>query len=430
MEDTLPAGNYLQERRFETRSSALSNALGIAVDTLWTHKLRTFLTLFGIVVGISAVVLVGATLAVVRDQASKTTAQSFGVNSFIVSQLASTGNLSRKALSEKLRKNPELYRREAERLAARISRKAMAAPALQEVTDVKAGNRTFLAASITGSVVQIQIIRAIRLSSGRFFTESENERSLGVAVIGQDLADELFPSQDPLNQRIRIKGTVFSIIGVQEKQGSSLGSSLDRNVYMPLRSFEKIWGSRRSVTIFVQPIESELFAETMETTRNELRTLRRLKPNASDNFEILTPDSGRNFLERLTGMIAIAIIPISSIALIVAGIVVMNMMLVSVTERTMEIGIRKALGARKRDILIQILFESVILTGLGGMVGLLIAYFGALGLSDVFESPVKIPLSYAWMALSVAAAIGLSAGLFPAYRASRMPPIEALRSES
>jgi putative ABC transport system permease protein len=394
------------------------------------HKLRTFLTLFGIIVGISAVVLVGATLAVVRDKASKTTAQSFGVNSFIVSQVGSAGNLSRKALSEKLRKNPELYRREAERLAARISREAIAAPSLQEVADVKARNRTFLAASITGSVAQIQIIRDIALSSGRFFTESENERSLGVAVIGQDLANELFPLQEPLNQSIRIKGKIFSIIGVQEKQGSTFGSSLDRNVYMPLRSFEKIWGSRRSVTVFVQPKESESFADTMETTRNELRTFRRLKPNASDNFDLLTPDSGRNFLERLTGMIAIAIIPISSIALIVAGIVVMNMMLVSVTERTMEIGIRKALGARKRDILIQILFESVILTGLGGMVGLLIAYFSALGLSDVFESPVKVSISYALMALSVAAVIGLSAGLFPAYIASRMPPIEALRSES
>jgi putative ABC transport system permease protein len=409
---------------------AIRSALAIAAGTLWAHKLRTSLTLFGIVVGIAAVVLVGATLGVVREQAVKTTSQTFGANSFIVSQLASSGNLSRKELSDKLRKNPEIYRREAESIASRINEEAIAAPVLTEISDVSAGNRLFLAASITGSSSPLQTIRDIRLSSGRFFSETENRRSHGVAVIGQDLVNELFPSVDPIGKHIRIMGRLFVVIGVQEKQGSTFASSLDRNVYIPLRTFEKIWGTRRSVNVVVQPRNPELFGEIIEQTRFALRILRRLKSTKPDNFDILAPEAGRNFLERLTDMIAVAIIPISSVALFVAGIVVMNMMLVSVTERTREIGIRKSLGARKRDILIQILFEAVILTVLGGAVGLLISYAGTLGLSGVFGSSVRIPFSYAMMALSLAAIIGIGAGLFPAYIASRMPPIEALRSES
>ncbi len=410
--------------------AAIRSALEIAAGTLWTHKLRSALTLFGIIVGIAAVVLVGATLGVVREQAVKTTSQTFGANSFIVSQVASSGNLSRKELSDKLRKNPEIYRREAESIASRINEEAIAAPVLSEISDVRAGNRLFLAASITGSSSPLLTIRDIRLSSGRFFSETENRRSLGVAVIGQDLVNELFPSVDPIGKHIRIMGRLFAVIGVQEKQGSTFASSLDRNVYIPLRTFEKIWGTRRSVTVVVQPRNPDLFAETIEQTRFTLRILRRLKSTLPDNFDILTPEAGRNFLERLTEMIVVAIIPISSVALLVAGIVVMNMMLVSVTERTHEIGIRKSLGARKRDILIQILFEAVILTVLGGAAGLLLSYAGTRGLSGVFGSSVPIPFSYAMMALSIAAVIGIGAGIFPAYIASRMPPVEALRSES
>jgi putative ABC transport system permease protein len=426
----LPQVAFFDSQGIRELAFSLRSALEIAVGTLWAHKLRTSLTLFGIVVGIAAVVLVGATLGVVREQAVKTTAQTFGANSFIVSQVASSGNLSRKELSDKLRKNPDIYRREAEALAIRIGEDTIAAPVLSEIADVRAGNRIFLAASITGSAPQLHIIRDIRLSSGRFFSETEYRRSLGVAVIGQDLVNELFPFVDPLGKSVRIKGKLFVIIGVQEKQGSAFASSLDRNVYIPLLTFEKIWGSRRSVTIVAQPRDPEQFSEILEKTRNAVRISRRLKPNVQDNFDILTPESGRSFLERLTEMIAIAIIPISSVALFVAGIVVMNMMLVSVTERTREIGIRKSLGARKRDILIQILFEATILTVLGGVAGLLLSYAGTMGLSQAFGSPIRIPLGYAAMALSVAAIIGIGAGLFPAYIASRMPPVEALRSES
>jgi putative ABC transport system permease protein len=412
------------------RSSALNNAFGIAIATLWAHKLRSALTLFGIVIGIAAVVLAGATLLSVRELAARSTAQTFGINTFIVSQVASVGDLSRKELSDKLRRNPEIYRREAEQLLQRLNQSALLAPALQSITDIKAGNKIFLAATVVGSSANMQAIRDVRLESGRFFTDEENRRSRSVAIIGRDLVKELFPSVDPLGKQIRIKGRPFQIIGIQEKQGAAFATSLDRNVWIPLLAYEKIWGSRLSVTIYEKPKEAERFAEAQEETRAALRSMRRLKPKAPDNFDILVPEAGRGFLERVTAAVAIAILPISSIALIVAGIVVMNMMLVSVTERTHEIGIRKSLGARSSDILIQILFESILLTIFGGGIGLLISYLGTFGLSGALEAKVDIPVAYAAVALGTAALVGLGAGLYPAFLAARMTPIEAMRSET
>jgi putative ABC transport system permease protein len=412
------------------RWTAWMNVLGIAMGSLWAHKLRSMLTAFGIVIGIAAVVLASATLLSVRDLAVKSTAQSFGVDTFIVSRVASVGDLSRKVLSDKLRRNPEIYRREAEHLRRRMNQTALIAPALQSVIDVKAGNRTFLGATVIGSTEEIQIIRDVKLDSGRFFSDEENRRSRNVAIIGQDLVSELFPSLDPIGRQIRIKGRPFLVIGTEQKQGASFASSLDRNVWIPLLAYEKIWGSRLSVTIFERPKQSEFFEEAQDETRVAMRSLRRLRPKVEDNFDILVPEAGRSFLERLTNAIAIAIVPISSVALVVAGIVVMNMMLVSVSERTREIGIRKSLGARNADVLIQILLESTLLTISGGAIGLLFSYIGTLGLSEALDTNVTIPFVYAFMALCTTAVIGVGAGFYPAYLASRMPPIEAMRSET
>jgi putative ABC transport system permease protein len=414
------------------RNAAITagNSFNIAAKTLWAHKLRSILTIFGIVTGIAAVVLIGASLEVVREIAVKSTAQTIGSNTFVIAQVASVGNLNRKELSTKLRKNPEIYRREAEALASRVEEGALVTPVLDEIAYIKAGNKTFQVASICGSNADIQTIREIKLSSGRFFTETENHRSARVAIIGQDIVDKLFPSSDPTGKEIRIKGQPFEVIGVQEKQGSSFGASLDRRVYLPLFAFEKIWGSRRSVTIYLQPKDPLLIEEVQDGSRIALRSLRRLKPNVSDNFDLLVPEAGRSFLARIVTIIAVAIVPISSVALIVAGIVVMNMMLVSVTERTRETGIRKSLGARNRDIFAEILFESTILTLIGGAAGLFISYIGAVALGRVFGETVNISPGYVFMALGITTAIGIGAGFFPAYLASRMPPVEALRYET
>jgi len=410
--------------------SALGSALRIAADTLWAHKLRSFLTVLGVVIGIAAVVLVGAAVEALREYAITTTAQAFGSNTFLISQVASAGTLSRKELADKLRRNPELYRREAEALARLVSDTTRIAVTLQAVADVRSGNRTFLAASITGATANLESIKNIRLSEGRFFSEEENRRARRVAVVGRDIVNELFPSLDPLGKEARIEGQSFEIIGVQEKEGSSFGSSQDRYVWIPLQAFEKTWGNRRSVVLFAQPRDAAAYDLSREETRAALRKLRGLRPGAEDDFDVMTPDAGRSFLGQLTGMIAVIIVPISSVAIFVAGIVVMNMMLVSVTERTREIGIRKSLGAKKSDILSQILFESTLLTVAGGGFGVTLSYAGTIGLSRAFGTAVGMPLAYVLLAICVAAAVGLAAGLYPAYLASQMQPVEALRAET
>ncbi len=410
--------------------SALGNALRIALDTLWANKLRSFLTVLGIVIGIAAVVLVGAAVEALREYAIATTAQAFGSNTFLISQVASAGTLSRKELADKLRKNPEIYRREAEALGRLVSGDTRLAATLQAVADVKSGNKTFLAASITGTNASLETIKNIQLYRGRFFSEEENRRARRIAVVGQDIADELFPSLDPLGHEVRIEGEPFEIIGVQEKEGSSFGSSQDRYVWIPLLAFEKVWGNRRSVVIFAQPRDAANYELSREETRAAFRRLRGLRPGESDNFDIMTPDAGRSVLGRLTDMIAAIIIPISSVAVFVAGIVVMNMMLVSVTERTREIGIRKSMGARRSDILTQILFESTLLTVAGGGFGVSLSYAGTIAMSQALGAAVDVPLAYVLLAVCLAVAVGLTAGLYPAYLASRMQPVEALRAET
>ena len=208
-----------------------------------------------------------------------------------------------------------------------------------------------------------------------------------------------------------------------------MGSGLTTFIFLS-PAFEKIWGSRRSVVIYAQPMDPANYELSREEARAALRKLRGLRPGEADDFDIMTLDAGRSFLGRLTGMIAVIIVPISSVAVFVAGIVVMNMMLVSVTERTREIGIRKSLGARKSDILAQILFESTLLTLAGGGFGVTISYAGTLGLSRAFGTTVGMPLVYVAVGLCVAAGVGLAAGLYPAYLASRMQPVEALKAET
>ena len=410
--------------------SALGNALRIAVDTLWANKLRSSLTVLGIVIGIAAVVLVGAAVEALREYAITTTAQAFGSNTFLISQVASAGTLSRKELADKLRKNPEIYRREAEALGRLVSGVTRTAATLQAVADVKSGNKTFLAASITGTNASLEAIKNIQLSAGRFFSEEENRRARKVAVVGRDIVDELFPSLDPLGHEVRIEGESFEIIGVQEKEGSSFGSSQDRYVWIPLLAFEKTWGNRRSVVVFAQPRDAANYELAREETRAAFRRLRGLRPGEADNFDIMTPDASRSFLGRLTDMIAVIIIPISSVAVFVAGIVVMNMMLVSVTERTREIGIRKSMGARRSDILTQILFESTLLTVAGGGFGVSLSYAGTIALSRALGAVVGMPLAYVLLAVCLAVVVGLAAGLYPAYLASQMQPVEALRAET
>jgi putative ABC transport system permease protein len=273
-------------------------------------------------------------------------------------------------------------------------------------------------------------IDRVDIEQGRYFTQTEEDHNRYVCFIGADVAKELFPSSNPIDDFIKIDGRPFRVVGVAKSLGSVFGQSRDKFVNIPLSTFLGVYGAqRRSIMISVVSTSETTYQAAIDEARIVMRARRKLPPNEKDNFGLLTPSAINNLREKIFGTIQVAAIGVTSIALIVGGIVIMNIMLVSVTERTREIGIRKSLGARRRDILEQFLAESTILALIGGSIGVLIAYL----LSKLVSALTPIPTSLPWlaigMALFVSGTIGLISGVYPAYRAARLDPIVALRAD-
>jgi putative ABC transport system permease protein len=235
----------------------------------------------------------------------------------------------------------------------------------------------------------------------------------------------------PLGHKIRISGTEFTIIGLLEKQGSSFGQSLDNPVYMPITTYGALYGTQRGGAVFgrARPGSSLSPEDALDNTRAALRSRFHARPGQEDNFDVLTPDSVRSFVGQILGAIAVVVVPITGISLVVGGIVIMNIMLVSVTERTREIGIRKAIGATRSDIMMQFMTESVILSMAGGLIGLLIGALSCAALTAAFNTTMKISPPYVLLSIFVSTAVGMISGWYPARRAARMDPVVALRAE-
>jgi len=269
------------------------------------------------------------------------------------------------------------------------------------------------------------------VGEGRFFTEAEERMRKPVAVIGVDIRDALFAGASPIGRMIRVSGTEFTVIGVLERQGSSFGRSLDNPVYMPITVYNQMYGGQKGAAVFgkARPGSSLSMGEALDVTRAALRSRFHTVVGQEDNFDTLTPDSVRSFVDQVLGVIAAVVVPVTSISLVVGGIVIMNIMLVSVTERTREIGIRKSLGARRSDIMLQFLTESVILSLTGGIIGLLTGALVSLGLSALFGATLKVTLPYILLSIFVSSAVGIISGWYPARRAARLDPVVALRAE-
>jgi putative ABC transport system permease protein len=251
-----------------------------------------------------------------------------------------------------------------------------------------------------------------------------------VAVIGEEIRTALFPGATPLGLKLRISGVEFTVIGLLERQGSSFGRSLDNPVYIPFSVYHQMYGGN-SLTLFGKARPSSGFAmeDALDVTRTALRNRYKTGVGKEDNFDTLTPDSVRSFVDQILGVIAAIVVPVTSISLVVGGIVVMNIMLVSVTERTREIGIRKSLGARQRDILLQFLTEAVILAATGGALGLAAGALVVFGLSAIAGFTLRITPLYVFLSIFVSSATGIVSGWYPARRAARLDPVEALRAE-
>jgi putative ABC transport system permease protein len=296
---------------------------------------------------------------------------------------------------------------------------------------VKGENQVFEGASIIGVSHTLPEIRDVPLGDGRFFTESEERLRQPGAVIGEDIRTAIFLGLSPIGRKIRVSGIDFTVIGLLERQGSSFGRSLDTPVYVPASVYYQMYGSRGGMAVFgrARPATGVGMNEALDTARAALRGRFHTRPGDPDNFDTLTPDSVRSFVDQILGVIAAVVVPVTSISLVVGGIVIMNIMLVSVTERTREIGIRKSLGARHSDIMLQFLTESVLLSMAGGFVGLACGFLAAAALSAFFGATLKVTLPYMLLSILVSSAVGIISGWYPARRAARLDPVVALRAE-
>jgi len=409
----------------------LVTAISLALDSIRAHKLRSFLTLLGVIIGVASVILVGAAIDGLGVYAENITAKAFGTDSFLVAQIASVGRLSGKQLAEKQRKNKRIRPEDVTYLRAVTGDRIIYSPYAQHVEDVKGDNQVYEAGNILGASYTLPEIRDVPLDSGRFFTETEERMRKPVAVIGQDIRTTLFHDLSPLGRTIRVAGIEFTVIGLLERQGSSFGRSLDDPVYIPMSIYNQMYGSQRGSAVFgkARPDSGLDMEEALDLARGALRSHFHAQPGREDNFDVMTPDSVRSFVDQILGVIAAVVVPVTCISLVVGGIVIMNIMLVSVTERTREIGIRKSLGARRGDIMLQFLTESVMLSIAGGLVGLGAGALVCGLLSALFGATLKISASYVLLSVFVSSAVGIISGWYPARRAARLDPVVALRAE-
>ena len=409
----------------------LTETLRLAIDAIYAHKLRSFLTLLGMIIGMTAFMLVLSLLQGFKAYVDEKIA-GIGSNSFTIQRFSFEDFKDTDTIAEAQRRKKELTFDELEfirthaTLIDKIGAKAGGAS-----RDVRRDGETLRDVSITGVEPVIGEIENVDVDYGRYFTDAENNNSMRVAFVGADIAKNLFPNGDVLGNELVISGIPYRIIGVQVAKGTVFGQPMDNFVQVPIKTFGANFGGlkyQRAPNFIATAKKGVKMDDAVDEARTLLRIKRKQEPGEKDTFGIITPDAISGLIGSFTGTFSIVILFVPGIALMVGAIVIMNIMLVAVTERTKEIGIRKSLGARQADILRQFLFEAALLSAIGGTVGLLLAY-----LLGVLVSKIAIPTVIPWwaaaIAISVSAGVGILAGLFPAWKAARLDPIEALRAD-
>ena len=408
-----------------------TETLKLALAAIRAHKLRSFLTLLGMIIGVTAFMVVLSILQGFNAYIDEKIA-GIGSNSFTIRRFGFEDFKDTDSIAAAQRRNKELtfdemqFIKDRAQLIGKIGAKAF--PNRREV---KRDSVKLEDINIEGIEPIISEIENTDIAAGRFFTETENDNAMRVAFVGWDIAEKLFPQGSALGEEINIGGIAYRIIGIQTAKGTVFGQSQDSFVWLPIKTYGANFGGlRNSRQIYFEATakSNELFNDAVEEARTLLRIKRKLSNSEKDNFGILTPDAISGLRDSILGPVFIVVLVVPTIALLVGAIVIMNIMLVSVTERTKEIGIRKSLGARQSDILKQFLFESATLSAIGGIIGLIIAELLGIIISKVLIE-TRIPWYAAVIAIGVSALVGICAGLFPAWKAARLDPIEALRAD-
>jgi putative ABC transport system permease protein len=408
------------------RRVPLREPVGVALETLRAHKMRSFLMLLGIILSVATLIVVIALISGVNQYIANKVAN-LGSNAFTVMRFPIITEMEE--LVKAMRRNKLVTWDDYEALRENLKLPQRVGAEIWTSGKARVGSLTIQDTSIRGVSASMGDIDAQEMTDGRYITEADENSRAMVAMIGSELANKLFPSLDPVGHEVMLDSRPFIVVGVAKPIGTVLGQSQDNFAYIPVETYIKIYGAYEGMWINIQARGAEWMERTQDEARVLMRARRHLSPNETDSFGILDSATLMKLWNQLTGVIAMAMVGVVSVFLVIGGVVIMNVMLATVTERTREIGIRKALGASRRDILLQFLVEACVMSAMGGAIGVAIAYGICLLAKATTSIPMHVPISAVVIAELISAAVGIFFGVYPARKAAMLEPIEALRTE-
>jgi putative ABC transport system permease protein len=411
-----------------SNNASFAEAARVAVASLRASKLRSFLTLLGIILATTTLIAVMSVIRGMDDYIANTVAD-MGVEGFRVKRMVMIGQWDPKRYLEMVRRNPHLSREEFEFIRSRSTLIKEFGMETFRSARVNSGPEFIDEVELRGASANVGIITNTQIASGRFLAESDDRRRQEVVVIGHELKERFFAGRDAIGKSVQIQGRPFTVVGVAKEQGSVFGQSRDRFVIIPVETYFKMYGARTGIGFAAMALTRNHLEQAQDEVRSLLRAYRHVRPGDPDNFGIFSSDSLVNAWDQMTKAIAATAVAVVSVFMVVGGVVIMNIMLAVVTERTHEIGIRKSVGARRRDILNQFLVESSVLSGLGGLIGVAAAWLVAVAVRNGTAIPMSVPPAAVFISVILSTLVGLFFGIYPARQAALLDPIEALRAE-
>jgi putative ABC transport system permease protein len=409
-------------------NASFGEAVTGAALSLRGSKLRSFLTLLGIILATTTLIAVMSVIDGMNVYVAQNVS-SMGADGFKVHRIVMMGMWDPKKYLEMERRNPELSREEYEFLRSNSKLTSEIGMAVNRTISVHVGREHRDNVQLTGVTANEGVLSDIVPAEGRFITDLEDERRAMVTVIGNDLKDQFFANTDPIGKSVMVEGRPFEVIGVAKAKGSVFGNSRDNFLMIPAETYFKIYGSRSGIGFDLKAADQSVLQQAEDEVRVLLRSYRHLHPKDDDTFGMVSSDSLVSVWNQLTGAISATAIGVVSVFMVVGGVVIMNIMLAVVSERTHEIGIRKSVGARRQDILNQFLVESSMLAGMGGLIGVVLAWLVSTAVRNFTSVPMAVPVSAVAIGVGLSTAVGLFFGIYPAQQASKLDPIEALRVE-